>query len=96
MSGTEVAVDRIRLGQRAILSQHIADRIIVGKGKGGNKKVSEAGSRLERRGFQPARRVIKVKEEDLVVIEPGTLHRARGKMEVLVIGLPALNESDHF
>jgi len=40
--------------------------------------------------------VIKVNEGDLVVIEPGTLHRARGKMEVLVIGLPALNESDHF
>jgi len=40
--------------------------------------------------------VIKVKEGDLVVIEPGTLHRAGGNMEVLVIGLPALNESDHF
>ena len=40
--------------------------------------------------------VIKVNEGDLVVIEPGTLHRARGSMEVLVIGLPALNESDHF
>lgn len=35
--------------------------------------------------------VIKVREGDLVVIEPGTLHRARGNMEVLVIGLPALN-----
>ena len=40
--------------------------------------------------------VIKVKEGDLVVIEPETLHGARGKMEVLVIGLPALNESDYF
>ncbi len=40
--------------------------------------------------------VIKVKEGDLVVIEPGTFHRARGNMEVLVIGMPALNESDHF
>ena len=33
---------------------------------------------------------------DLVVIEPGTLHRARGKMEVLVIGFPALSENDMF
>ena len=28
MSGSEVAVDRIRLGQGAILGQHVADRII--------------------------------------------------------------------
>ena len=40
--------------------------------------------------------VIKVKEGDLVVIEPGTMHRARGKMEVLVIGFPALSENDMF
>lgn len=40
--------------------------------------------------------VIKVKEGDLVVIEPGTLHRARGNMEVLVIGFPALSENDMF
>ena len=30
------------------------------------------------------------------MIEPGTMHRARGNMEVLVIGLPALSENDTF